>query len=213
MDFPYLPEEEIEAAAAELLSDAFGPSEKISLPVDLEVIAYDYLYDKNGVVFRDDRQLGSYEGDRVLGITQPRQGKIFVDAELKAEGPRGRYRFTVAHEIGHWVLHQPLYARDEDQGHLFENNQGQQDHLISLQRNLFPKADRGRLPPEEWQANRFAVALLIDQDRLREEFRARFNKPYFSPSDLNRSHTAAGRRRVARTLAEKEVGGDRKSVV
>lgn len=206
MEFPYLPEEEIETAAANLRSEAFGASEATPLPVDLETITYDYLYDQKGVGFRNDRELGSREGERVLGITRPRQRKIFVDAELRAEGPQGRYRFTVAHEIGHWILHQPLYSRDEEQGDLFKNAHEKQDQLISLQRNVFPKANRGQVPPEEWQANRFAVALLIDQERLREEFRARFSTAYVTPGDLDRSPTASGRRRAARSLARKAVG-------
>lgn len=206
MDFPYLQEEEIEAAAKDLLGKAFGAAEDVSLPVDLDVIAYDYLYDHEGVAFRDDRRLGAKDGNPILGITQPRGGKIFVDADLKDEGPAGRYRFTVAHEMGHWVLHEPLFARDEAQGSLFEDGHGQDDELVSLERNVFPDVNRGRLPPEEWQANRFAIALLLDRERLRDAFRARFDEAYVTPQDLEEPSTSVGCRRAARRLASREVG-------
>lgn len=205
MDFPFLQEDEIEAAAEGLLQEVFGSAEDIPLPVDLEVVAFDHLYDRQNVTFRDDRELGSEAGDRILGVTQPRRRKIFVDSGLKREGPVGRYRFTVAHEMGHWVLHAPLYSRDETQGSLFEGDEERDDELVSLQRNVFPKADRGRLPREEWQANRFAIALLLDRERLREEFRTRFDRASMTPEDFDEPPTAVGCRRVARELATMEV--------
>lgn len=206
MDFPFLQEDEIEAAAEGLLQEVFGPAEDVPVPVDLEAIAYDHLYDRQNVTFRDDRELGSEAGDRILGITQPRRRKIFVDFGLKREGPVGRYRFTVAHEMGHWVLHAPLYSRDETQRSLFEGDEERHNELVSLQRNVFPKANRGTLPPEEWQANRFAIALLIDCERLRDEFRARFDRAYVTAQDFDASPTSVGRRRVARRLASQQVG-------
>lgn len=206
MEFPFLQEEKIKAAAEGLLQQAFGAAEDVSLPVDLDVIAYDHLYDRQDVIFRDDRDLGTQEGDRILGITRPRRRTIFVDSVLKKKGPEGRYRFTVAHEMGHWVLHEPLYSRDEAQGSLFEDDHGQNDALISLERNVFPDANRGRLPPEEWQANRFAIALLLDRERLRNEFRARFDETYVTPQALDEPPTSVGRRRAARRLASQEVG-------
>lgn len=205
MKFPYLPEEEIDAAADNLLRDAFGSCDDVPLPVDLDVIAYDYLYEREDVSFRDDQQLGAQNGEEILGITQPRRRKIFVDSVLKKTGPVGRYRFTVAHEIGHWVLHAPLYTHDEAQRSLFEDERERDDELVSLRRDVFPKAKRGRLPPEEWQANRFAIALLIDPDRLREEFRARFDLACVTPQDLGEEPTAVGRRRAARSLATEPV--------
>lgn len=209
MDFPYLQEEEIEVAAEGLLQQSFGAPEKVPLPVDLDVIAYDHLYDREGVVFRDDRQLGSQDGDRILGITRPRRREILVNADLKRDGPVGRYRFTVAHEMGHWVLHGPLFSRDEAQSDLFEDGHGSEDELVSLKRNVFPGPDRGRLPPEEWQANRFAIALLIDRERLRKEFRARFDQSHVTAEQCDEPPTSAGCRRVARHLASRELEGRR----
>lgn len=209
MDFPFLQDDEIEAAAEGLLQEAFGSVQDLPFPVDLDVVAYDYLYDRQNVTFRDDRALGSEAGDSILGITRPRQRKIFVDSGVKRNGPVGRYRFTVAHEMGHWILHAPLYSRDVTQGSLFENHEEQDEELVSLQRNVFPKAGRSKLPPEEWQANRFAIALLIDRERLREEFRARFDRAYVTPENLDERATPAGRRKVARRLASEEVGARR----
>lgn len=206
MEFPYLEEDEIEAAADGLLQEAFGASDA-ALPVDLQVIAYDHLYEKQDVIFRDDVELEAQGGERVLGTTQPHKRRILVDAGLKTEGPEGRYRFTVAHELGHWVLHEPLYARDDGQTSLFDGDSSQDHDLVSLERNVFPVATHGRLPPEEWQANRFAIALLIDRDRLRAGFRRRFGRTHVTMEELDQAATREGRRRVSRRLARKSVEG------
>jgi len=206
MEFPFLPEDEIDRAAACLLQEVFGGLEAVPLPVDLEAIVYDHLYDREEVAFRDDLELGSRDGDRILGKTEPLTRRILVDVHLKREGPVGRYRFTVAHEVGHWILHRPLFFRDEAQGSLFQDASGRDADLISLQRNVFPGAGRGRLPPEEWQANRFAISLLINPERLRTEFRSRFDRPFVTVAEVCGTSSDAECRALARRLALHEVG-------
>lgn len=207
MKFPFLTDEQIEAAARSLLQEAFDGQNTVPLPVDLEAIVYDHLYEREEVVFRDDLDLGSREGDRILGKTEPVRRRILVDARLKQEGPEGRYRFTVAHEVGHWTLHAPLYQCDATQGSLFRDVPGRDDGLVSLQRNVFPSSGRGRLPPEEWQANRFAIALLIEPERLRAEFRSRFGSPSVSAEDVGETRSPADIRALAREMATREVDG------
>jgi len=205
--FPFLTDDEIELAAKRLLTDAFGGPDEASTPVDLDVIVYDHLYDNEGVAFRDDLDLGSRDGDRILGRTEPLRRALYVDAQLKREGPEGRFRFTVAHEVGHWILHSQLYAQDEAQGSLFRELGGRDDSLVSLQRNVFPAAGQGRLPPEEWQANRFAIALLLDSERLRAEFRSRIGVPYATPSDVGSTGSVERCRQLARSIAVRSVDG------
>ena len=41
-------------------------------------------------------------------------GTILVDERLCADRLLGRMRFTCAHELGHWVLHQKLYSGTGD---------------------------------------------------------------------------------------------------
>ena len=62
-----------------------------------------------------------------------------------------RQRFTVAHELGHYVLHRNQFERRVDKI-LFRN-----------------EADRNDV---EWQANDFAAKLLMPEDAVRAEIRS-----------------------------------------
>ena len=207
MEFPFLPESRIEAKATRLRADASGAGDGVGLPVDLEAIIFDHLYEKDGLIFRDDVNLGYYEGDKVLGKTIPARGQVFVDRSLKNHPSIGRFRFTVAHELGHWVLHRHLFVKDSLQTTLLPEDSDPSEELASLHRNVFPAPGRGRLPSEEWQANRFAIALLIDPVLLREEFRARFSRPYLMTQDFGCSGTEEGIRAAARRASEHESAG------
>lgn len=68
---------------------AFGGPE---LPVPVESIAEDYL----GLKIVEDEHLGC------SGMLIPARREIRLNAEESREYP-GRRRFTIAHEIGHWV--------------------------------------------------------------------------------------------------------------
>jgi Zn-dependent peptidase ImmA (M78 family) len=102
----------------------------------------------------------------------PRRGRIELSRSLKTSGTDGRYRFTLAHEIGHWELHRPLYLAQAEELDLFADA-GAVECLTSLNRAIFPSRGRA-VAPEEWQANRFAAALLIQPVVLRQEFESRF---------------------------------------
>lgn len=176
--FPYLHEADIEAAAKRLLAAAFGTDQRIDYPLDLETLVYDYLCDREGLVFDDERDLGGADGDIILGMMRPFQNEILITAPLRRDGPEGRYRFTVAHEIGHWVLHRPLFFARDEQGDLFTGTADQKGTLMSLNRNVFPKrSGYAEVPPEEWQANRFAIELLLDESILHTAFVERFGDP------------------------------------
>ena len=170
MKVPFLPQAQIEARAAELLDAAFGLG-RPRCPTDLEALIYDYLSERFDLSFDDEGDLGSSDGDLVMGAMLPVQNKILVTRSLKQQP--ARYRFTVAHEIGHWLLHRQLLLPRADELSLFDAR-APEPVFACLQRCVFPAAGRPALPPEEWQANCFAAALLIDRHALREEFAKRF---------------------------------------
>ena len=146
--------------------------------------------------FSDENDLGFADGDKVLGRTLPLAGRVEVCKTVRLQGPEGRYRFTVAHELGHWILHRPLFLARRSMLDFFDHRQ-LPTAVISLNRNVFPSGTRP--PPAEWQANRFAVALLVDADHLRREFEYRFQKaPIVAGSNDPMS--------VARDIACSEVG-------
>jgi hypothetical protein len=117
--------------------ELFGGEE---LPVPVESIAEDLL----GLSIGEDEELP------VSGMLLPAERQIWVNAREAQESP-GRRRFTVAHEVGHWVCQalggrtEPVYCRAEDVGE---------------------GADRSL----EREANVFAAELLMPEPLVREQY-------------------------------------------
>lgn len=68
-----------------------------------------------------------------------------------------RARFTIAHELGHWVLHSSIYSRFKIQT---------PDDYLNFQ-NMITEQDQKWL---EIQANIFAACFLVPTPKLKEEF-------------------------------------------
>src|SRR5690606_28877899 len=116
---------------------------------------------------------------------------------LKDEPERGR--FTLAHELGHWVLHRKLFLARSEALDLFERTAVDNDfEFVGLNRSVFPASCRpNAVEREEWQANRFAVALLINPTVLREEFELRFGTTVIART----SRDWGGKERTLRALS------------
>lgn len=176
MIFPFLPESDIEAKAANLLGRTFGQSLDRSRPVDLEEIVV-HLSETQELVYNDEADLRSVHGDAVLGKTQPLKRRILLSRDLKLDSDPGRGRFTLAHELGHWELHRPLFVAKAQELSLFGPAEDDEFEFVDRENAIFNEPGHGRVRTEEWQANRFAIALLIDRDVLRTEFERRFAAP------------------------------------
>lgn len=81
--------------------------------------------------------------------------EIRVDEYVYSKRP-ARYRFSLAHEVGHWFLHGDIW-KDLTFGRVEEWKQ---------QIQQFPVHEYGLL---EWQANQFAGLILVPPDELRDE--------------------------------------------
>jgi len=174
MRFPWLSASNIDMRAEGLLTDAFG-NDSHPLPIDLEDVVL-HLSEAEQLSYVDDADLGFCDGEIVLGKTEPFQNRILLSASLKLDRSPGRARFTLAHEIGHWVLHRPILLDNVNQLSLLESATGDAFEFVGLNRTIF-SCQQELLPTEEWQANRFATALLISKDDLRAEFCRRFLIP------------------------------------
>src|SRR5262245_58910044 len=120
---PFLSAKEIESAATTLLVEfgGLGNGGRLKPPVPVEQILekhlkltldFDDLHEKLGVP-RDG------EEPDVLGALWAESGQVFIDESLDPdEHPEqeGRYRFTLAHEIGHWCLHKDYLTSPAQQG-------------------------------------------------------------------------------------------------
>jgi Zn-dependent peptidase ImmA (M78 family) len=86
-------------------------------------------------------------------------GKIFINEELMTRKfSEGRYRFTVAHEIGHWLLHQAVLQGNKKLTASLFRKEAIINNQEGTQTILCRKGDKN---PGEWQANKFAALLLM----------------------------------------------------
>ena len=137
LSVPSLTDTQIEASAEQLLSDFDTWAKEAARPVPVEVIAehflgYELVISQEGV-FADRDCLGGIVFEDEL---------ITINSSI--ENDLGRYSFTVAHEIGHHVLHKEFYF-----------NHLQKDEAKIICREVSNK------PMIERQADRFAAALLM----------------------------------------------------
>ena len=143
IEFPELSDEQIEASAMQLLSDysEFSGS-TVSTPIPVESIAEHFLgYE---IEISDE---GLFADPEYLGGIVFSENLIQVNASVEAN--EGRYNFTIAHELGHHVLHREIYlgASSDNASNI-------------LCRDTFEK------PLIEVQADRFAAALLMPAKKM-----------------------------------------------
>ena len=89
----------------------------------------------------------------VLGATWLEDRLIRVDQSL--EGKEGRFAFTVAHEVGHWVLHGPIIEMEKVTLPLFAPKPDEAPKPAIVCRS------RAYKQPAEWQADQFAARILM----------------------------------------------------
>jgi len=153
---PFLHEKQIEREA-QLLLEEYAQSHpwQISAPIPVDEIIELHLKLAFGI---EDLQalLGV---DDVLGAIWFNTKEIRVDIRLDpTNNPHllGRYRFTLAHETGHWRLHRQHYVDDPNQGKLFDGR-GRPAFICRSSMK----------PPAEKQADMFAGCLLMPREVLR----------------------------------------------
>ncbi len=93
---------------------------------------------------------GLKEAFEIVGFTSSDLSEITVD-EYVYKSQANRYRFTLAHEAGHVVLHADLFKQQR-----FRTIDDWKDFV-----RTFPELDLSRL---EWQAHSFAGLVLVPGD-------------------------------------------------
>jgi hypothetical protein len=155
--------EEIEGRAEEILASVpnyIWDGQELPVPVD------DIAGDVFRLLVQEVENMSAAPGCPELGPDQCISGllltnlrEIWVNKSEADQWP-GRRRFTVAHEIGHWVLHdhrrRPTYCRSAfiDTGTGYEVSEQERE----------PK------PPAEDEADAFAAALLMPASLLRHHY-------------------------------------------
>lgn len=164
---PYLSKPSI-ASRADALLDAFGAvhGKVTAPPIPVEDILECHL--KLSLGF-DDLSLRFGSSD-VLGAIWIGRREVLIDQRLdpvEHVGTEGRYRFTIAHEIGHWELHRDLLTDVRQLG--FPGDLAASPSLV-CRRSEAKK-------PIEWQADRFAADLLMPAGVLRQAWLATVGTP------------------------------------
>ncbi|MBF0437137.1 MAG: ImmA/IrrE family metallo-endopeptidase [Magnetococcales bacterium] len=176
MKVQFLPKEKIEAAAQNLLG---GYRKKFGLEVDLPVPVEEILESFLGLNLEFDdlrKRLGVPD---ILGATWVRERRVVIDQSLDpTEDPRkeGRYRFTIAHELGHWELHRHIFEGVPGQGVLFDD---------SPEPSIVCRS-KSRKDPMEWQADAFAGCLLMPKGAMIEAWESLNGtpEPYVAMSEI-----------------------------
>jgi Zn-dependent peptidase ImmA (M78 family) len=126
----YVSDEAIEKDAQALLAEyAHARGVPIEAPIAIDDIIEKHL--KIGIEFDDTHRLfgvprsGIGFDPDILGAIFFEQKRIVIDESLDPdENPakEGRYRYTAAHEVGHWRLHRHLFGKDPAQTSMLDGN-------------------------------------------------------------------------------------------
>ena len=161
MDVEYLSEVHIERAANELLT---AYCVRFEHPVAPPVPAEEILECQLGLslAFADLR--GRFGQSDILGAIWVEDGAVVIDESLDPDecpGQEGRYRFTVAHEVGHWALHRHQFIAAGKAGLFTE------EKAPSVVCRDQPRSGKPRI---EWQADAFASHLLMPEPLIRRSW-------------------------------------------
>lgn len=172
----FLKHDEIENATLCLLAE-YGRkySDVIEPPVPVEEILEAHL----GLTLDFDNLTARIGVPDVLGATWILDKLVLVDQSLDpTDNPRkeGRYRFTLAHELGHWELHRHGFLANAAQPSLFGDKPAPSIVCRSSSRK----------EPMEWQADMFSGYLLMPKEMVFAAWRQRFGNmdPYVAKDEM-----------------------------
>jgi IrrE N-terminal-like domain len=170
-EVPFLHEKQIEREADLLLAKYAEIIEPISEPpVPIEELVGTVLQLRHR--FLDLKSLFPYAD--VHGAIWFEDAIIGIDSNLNPDlfpRRRGRYHFTLAHEIGHWRLRRQHYVKNPAERLLFDDGSPKPDVVCRSSE---------RKKPVEWQADAFAAYVLMPRSLIFaawSDFRGGDDKP------------------------------------
>lgn len=117
----------------------------------------DFLQDKHQIQFDFTATLGfGTDGGKIIGAFNPIKKIILIDASLSTD--ESKFNFTLAHEFGHLALHRNIkliYEADDEKS---------SSDTLALKEKCRTDSDW-----MEWQANRYAAALLLPKTMLEQK--------------------------------------------
>ncbi len=157
IEVPFRRMSEIEAMALDLLEKYQTWKESpLAAPIDVDEIIEGYF--KIYLEFGDLKEHLSISD--VLGAAWFDEKIIRIDSSL--EEKEGRLSFTMAHEVGHWWMHRPIYEMGKLSLQLFSYDKSAPPSSAIVCRSTMKKE------PAEWQADQFAGMLLMPASLMQE---------------------------------------------
>lgn len=161
---PELDLERVEGRARSILESVpeyIWNGQKLPVPVE------DIVDSVFGLMVRDVDDMSKAPGapqdvrsDQISGLLLTGPGEIWVNQTEASRWPTRR-RFTISHELGHWVLHrtgqQKLFCRTVEV--LSDQDQSEAERKVTT---------RPSIPVTEEEANAFAAALLMPAHLVNE---------------------------------------------
>jgi hypothetical protein len=155
-----LSRDKIEERVRGMLDYLFPNLQFEDIPPDLKTIT-SLLEDKYKVHFCFSKALGKLPtGEQILGMFTVSPLTVHVDPSLEIWSPR--FNKTLAHELGHLVLHRKLIG----DGKFISRDKPIIDTAKQLQYRA--TAELSDLGWVEWQANEFAMSLLLPRRYLQK---------------------------------------------
>jgi IrrE N-terminal-like domain len=148
----------------------YGPVTTPPIPVD-DIVE---LYLELTLEFIDARRM--FEVDDVHGALWVNKKLVGIDQRLDPSSypaMLGRYRFTLAHEAGHWRLHRQLFQKNANQLRLLPEKADRPEYICRS----------SDTEPIEYQANRFASCLLMPREMVKRawhEWRGEMDPMYLA---------------------------------
>lgn len=140
LSIPYLENDTIKKRAEDILKKYVPDVFQIIQPTPLDDIC-SKLGKKKSIQFIYDKDLGYHNGYEILGRLI--SNRIYVSSKLDKD--IHRFRFTLAHELGHYILHSKYLTEDN----------------IDTIKDLNVEVNNDVLKRMELQANYFASCLLM----------------------------------------------------
>lgn len=139
--------------------------------------------------------------DNNVELIEVDRGDILIDSKLIDEGNEGRIRFTMAHELAHWILHRELFINEyakREKNMIISNDTS--EGLLTCETDC--KTDEEWI---EWQADYLAGALLMPCtlfsyyfNIIRNELDIKQDYLYLDKQKCNRSNCTYAIERLSR---------------
>ena len=200
--------------ASMILGEYLPKALKIPQPVDIDYLISDCFYidvikahitlDGNilGMMVFEDTMWKYYDDFYRPVVKELKESTMLIDLRLSGNKHLPRERFTKAHETGHWICHRSLHS-DDKLPYEFRKSPVVACRDTSIERYKFNEEfKRSEHDWEEWQADRFAAALLMPKDPFIDVCQRAINKYGIKSGILVKGHNIEASKRVISTVAD-----------